>query len=137
MNIKIETVYLPVTQGKTQRATATTIYRYLVDHPEAIPTGIEQDLVFRLTGSGDACVKFSDWNGLHLSAWPASATEAQAQHGKRATSGDSIGHGALISNPHIKTRYLDADENIHFIRLIVGRALRHHFKTLARTSATT
>lgn len=128
------TVYRTITQGKTQRATAEAIYEHLIAHPKDMPSAPSENLAFRLAGAGAACIQFSDYNGLNLSAWPGSTTEIQVERGWCANWGDRIGRGVLISNPHNPARG-DRDESIRLIRIAIGRTLRYHQKERERVDA--
>lgn len=133
---KGNTTYYTIPQGKTQKATAEAIYDHILTHPKDVPpdTLSAGQLTYVLAGSEPACVQIDNYNGLHLSMWPGTATSTQVEYGWAANWGDRIGRGRLISNPHSLAPD-DRAEDVHNIRLIVGRALRYQAKEVARVEA--
>ena len=130
---KGNTTYYTIRQGKTQRATAEAIYDHILAHPKDVPadTAKSGHLTYVLGGTEPACVEISNYNGLNLAVWPGTATTIQTERGWAANRSDKIGRGRLISNPHSLSPDNRA-EDVHNIRLIVGRALRHQAKEVAR-----
>lgn len=137
---KGDTKYCTIPADGTQREIAEIIYEHILTHPKDVPadaTG-SRNLTFVLGNGGPACVEISNYNGLNFGVWPGTTTYIQIDNGWAANKSDKIGKGRLISNPHSPAPD-DRSEDVHNLRVIVGRALRHQAKEeaqIARSRAT-